>query len=286
MLAACSHKLVRKQPIHPSAQSVQPTFVVAPAPVRVPAIAPASAPALAPVWLHEHPEHFSRIDVKGLIHLQVIGADDQKDTLVYLNNQAVTFKVVGDTLFIEPNHKKHRVKSRHGVMKTKPHLETVKILANDLRAIHLTHGPTVDLESIKSRHGLTVIDESRGDLILKGRIRLKKLIKHYPGLVRIYWIDSNCVSIKATQGNIHLAGVVGQLHVKASGSSTHVDLKSLRAYHAFVEADDHSWVTVLALQSLHAFAKNCALIDYYKHPKQLNVNTQQQGKVMQIDTWR
>lgn len=231
-------------------------------------------------WRSIHPQHFTRVDASGPIRLKIIGAHGQSDTLICANHQPPIYYVKSGTLFIRSRHQD----SKHNSHRKAP-FETVKLLSSDLRAVHLTHDADVTLESIQTHHGITIIDESHGHLIVNGRITLKKLVKYSRGLVRINWINSTCLTLDIRGGDVRLAGIARQVYANVSGDAC-VDLRSLRARRAFVYAKDHAHINVLALDSLNAFASDDASIDYFKRPKQLAIHTQDRAQVLQIAVWR
>lgn len=133
--------------------------------------------------------------------------------------------------------------------------------------------------------GLSVEDQSTGFLWLSGVIPLRHLARTGLGQVNIRWIDSPELDIRASSGQMHLAGVVEQLTAQLSGGSI-LDSKFLRAQHAWIKTCGRAKASVLALQDLHLFAHEQSTIDYYKKPDLLDSHTADKAVILQRQAWR
>lgn len=205
---------------------------------------------------------FNAIDVNGPIDVQIFGGADCQQ--VVLTDPSVTRVEVRDgILFLSEGT---RLTARERLL--------VKVyMPCDLNQLSLSNSASVAGECIQSRC-LTIFDASCGNLCLRGRIVLNKLVSTESGDIDLEWVDSNSIEIIANHGgHIHLAGRANQLYVQLA-DSVRLDTQYLRVKSAWVKAGGDAQAEILSSESLNAFAEDSASVRYHRAPKSSYINTE------------
>ncbi len=148
----------------------------------------------------------------------------------------------------------------------------------------ITQGPSLIEGQIFSQ-GLSIQSEGTSQIKLTGMVNLQHLSSSGQSKVMLYWVNSPTLALAARNSSlVELAGVVGVLHASLSNNAQ-LKAQYLRAQEAVVQAQDHAYAGVLAIQALRAFAIEESNIFYFKYPRYLNDYSQNSGNVLQV-AWR
>ena len=144
---------------------------------------------------------------------------------------------------------------------TRRDADTIIVYLPSLHKITTTDNASATIRNVPTNH-LHILSESSGNISCEGNINLSALSNFGSGEVRVYWVNSDFLSVSGFTGQAQLAGVTTHLLIEGAGNFI-FDGEFLRSQKTWVHAHNQSIIKTMPLNTLNASAANFAQIAYF-----------------------
>ncbi len=152
---------------------------------------------------------------------------------------------------------------------------------NSLKKITVAGPTNVTARNLRGQ-GVDIYASGFGKINLLGVLNIDHIKQSGSNQITVRWVKSDTVYINSTgAGSIRLAGTARALYARVLGHST-LHAAYLRTHYVQVQATDQAVAYVCPVDTLRAFASNFGNIYYYKYPKNMTLDTEQSGNVLQM----
>lgn len=154
----------------------------------------------------------------------------------------------------------------------------------ELDALAVRGNVSVTSDHLRS-HGLSVFDDSTGNVYLNGMMDVDAITQQGTGALYLSWANSQVLRVFANnRGPVKLSGIAKQLRAKLNNNAR-FDGQYLRANSIFVRTQQQAQAKVFPVHALDAFAYDFSNIYLFHAPESINRMTMQSGNIFQAD-WR